>query len=232
MSSNRPRFSRQAIRDGVVDSLPLQLAVIPFGLVCGIVAQGKGLSLAEAVLMSGLCYAGSAQLLALSSWAVPAPIVAASFAALVVNLRLALMGPIMAPWLDRVRGWKLWATLFVMADQNWAMSVKRMQSGRGDAGYLFGSGAIMWVMWVACTAAGHVMGATVRPPAGHPLFFSALAVFVALAIGMWRGKRDLLPWIVAAVVSLLVSRVVGGTWNILAGAVAGAIAGVVRDRLR
>ena len=230
MSAGRPRFSRAAVIAGIRASLPLQVALVPFALVCGVVAQGQGLSLAEAMLMSAFCYAGSAQLLALGHWGTPAPILAATFAALVVNLRLALMGPVMGPWLDRVRGWRLWGSLFLMADQNWAMSIREMQAGRGDAGFLFGSGLIMWAVWVIGTGAGHLMGATMRPAPGHPLFFAALAVFVAIVAAMWRGRGDLLPWVAAAVVSVLVSRVLDGTWYIVAGALAGAIVGVVRDR--
>ena len=230
MSTARPRFSRTAIVEGMRQSLPLQVALVPFGLVCGIAAQGQGLSMLEAVSMSAVVYAGSAQLLALSHWTSPAPVVAATVATFVVNLRLALMGPVLGPWLDRLRGWRLWVSLFVMADQNWGMSVREVQAGRWDAGYLFGSGVVTWVVWVAGTAAGFVMGEVVRPAPGHPLFFAALAVFVAIVAGMWRGRGDLVPWVVAAGVSLLVSRVAGGSWYIVAGAVAGAAAGVVRDR--
>ena len=231
MSVARPGFSRSAVLAGVRRSLPLQAAVAPFGVVCGVAAQGQGLSLAEATLMSGLVYAGSAQLLVLSHWVNPAPVLAAAIASFVINLRLALMGPVLGPWLDRVRGWRLWGSLFVMADQNWALAVTEMQSGRGDAGFLFGSGVLMWVVWVATTAAGHVLGATMRPPPGHPLFFAALAVFVAILVTVWRGRRDFVPWIVAVAVALLLARLLPGTsWHIVAGALAGSAAGVWRDR--
>jgi len=233
MSQTRPRFSRAAVIAGARRSLPVQVAVVPFGMVCGVASQAQGLSLPEATLMSGVVYAGSAQLLALSHWSNPAPVLAAGLGSFVVNLRLALMGPVLGPWLDRVRGWRLWVSLFVMADQNWALSVAEMQAGRGDAGFLFGSGALMWVVWVASTAAGHVLGATMRPPAGHPLFFAALAVFVAILVVMWRGRRDIVPWIVAAVVALLLARLLPGTsWYIIGGALAGSAAGVWRDRRR
>ncbi len=96
MSRNRPRFSRAATLRGAQASLPLLVGLVPFALVVGILAQGQGLSLLEATLMSALCYAGSAQLLALGHWAVPAPVVGAAVAAFIVNLRLALMGPVMA----------------------------------------------------------------------------------------------------------------------------------------
>ena len=213
-------------------SLPVQAAVVPFGLVAGVVSQGHGLSLLEAVLMSGIVYAGSAQLLALEHWGTPAPVLAAAVATLTINLRLALMGPVLSPWLDRLRGWRLWASLFVMADQNWAMSVAQMQAGRWDAGFLFGSGALMWLLWVVGTAAGHVLGATVAPGPGNPLFFSALAVFVGILVAMWRGRADVLPWVVAAAVAVAMARLLPGTpWYIVGGALAGSAAGVVRDRV-
>ena len=231
MSRTRPRFSRAAVLEGMRRSLPLQMAIVPFGLVCGVSAQGQGLSLGEAALMSAVVYAGSAQLLVLSHWASPAPVLGAALATFVVNLRLALMGPVIGPWLDRLRGWRLWGSLFLMADQNWAMAVAEMQAGRWDAGFLFGSGMVMWVMWVLSTAAGHVLGAIVRPAPGHPLFFAALAVFVAILAVMWRGGRDLVPWMVAAAVAVLAARVMPGTsWYIVLGALAGSAAGVLRDR--
>ena len=228
----RPGFSRAAVLAGMRASLPVQAAVVPFGVVVGVVSQGHGLSLLEAVLMSGIVYAGSAQLLALDHWGAPAPVLAATVATFVINLRLALMGPVLSPWLDRVRGWRLWGSLFVMADQNWAMSVAEMGAGRWDAGFLFGSGALMWALWAASTAAGHVLGATVAPGPGNPLFFAALAVFVGLLVTMWRGRADALPWLVAAVVASGVARLLPGTsWHIVAGALAGSAAGVARDRL-
>ncbi|MDT7952273.1 MAG: AzlC family ABC transporter permease [Acetobacteraceae bacterium] len=231
MSATRSRFSRAAIIAGAYRSLPLQIGVIPFGLVVGIVSQGQGLSLTEATVMSATVYAGSAQLLALGHWSVPAPVVAAATASFIVNLRLALMGPVIGPWLDRVRGWRLWASLFVMADQNWALSVAEMQAGRSDAGFLFGSGASMWIVWVLATALGHVVGGVLRLPPGHPIFFAALAVFVSILVPMWHGRRDLLPWVVAAATALTIARLLPDTsWHIVGGAVAGAAAGVIRDR--
>ena len=224
-------FSAGAMRLGARRTLPLLLGLVPFGLVAGLLAQGQGLSLAEAGLMSGLCYAGSAQILALSHWAVPAPIFAASLAALVVNLRLMLMGPVLAPWLDRLHGWRLFGSLFLMADQNWALSVEAMREGEADGAFLFGSGAAMWLVWVATTLAGHALGRFVAPPPNHPLFFAALAVFIALLVPMWRGRADGLPWVVAAVVATLASLLLPGSWYIVLGALAGSVAGLARDRL-
>ena len=227
-----PAFTRAALLLGARRAVPLLAGLTPFGLVVGLLAQREGLSITEAGLMSALCYAGSAQLLALTHWADPAPVLAATLATLVVNLRLLLMGPVLAPWLNRLRGWRLLASLFMMADQNWALSVDAMRRGEADAAFLFGSGAAAWLAWVAATLAGHALGVLVAPKPGHPLFFAALAVFVALLAPMWRGRLDALPWIVAAATAVAAARLLPGTWYIMAGALAGSAAGVARDRMR
>jgi predicted branched-subunit amino acid permease len=143
-----------------------------------------------------------------------------------------LMGPVLSAWLDRLRGLPVWGTLFFLADHNWALSVTELRSGGQDAGFLLGSGLMLWVMWVLGAALGYGLGGLMHPPPGHPLFFIALAVFIALLVTLWRGRRDALPWAVAAAVAVLVQRLLpGGAWYIVAGALAGSLAGVCRDRL-
>jgi 4-azaleucine resistance transporter AzlC len=226
-------FTRAGLVRGVRECVPLLVGVTPFGLVCGIAAQGAGLSALESALMSLTVYAGSAQLVVLGNWGHPAPVAAATLAAFVVNLRLALMGPVLSPWLDRLRGWRLWGSLFVMADQNWAQALSTMNSGGRDAAVLLGSGLLMWAWWLVTCVTGHAMGAALRLPPGHPLFFAALAVFIAMLANMWRGRGDVLSWAVAGIVAALVARALPGTaWYIVAGALAGSVAGGVRDHLR
>jgi 4-azaleucine resistance transporter AzlC len=225
------QFSRAGFRAGVRAAAPTLLGMLPFGLVAGIAADAQGLSLSEAVLMSALVFAGSAQLVALGAWAHPAPVLGAAAAAFAVNLRYALMGPVLAPWLDRLRGWRLWGSLFLLVDGGWALSVGSMRAGGADAAFLLGTGVVNWVVWVATTVLGHLAGGALHPPPGHPIFFAAVAVFVALLMGMWRGRRDALPWLVAAAVALATSALVRGSSYIVVGALAGSIAGALRDRL-
>ena len=223
-------FTRAGLRRGALQCAPMVLGIIPFGLVCGVAAQGAGLSLVEAVLMSGIVFAGASQLVALAIWTHPPALVAVTLAAFIVNLRLALMGPVLSPWLNQLRGWRVWGSLFFMADQNWAMAVAEMNRGGRDVGTLMGTGLTFWLVWVVTTGLGHVLGAVVRPAPGHPLFFAALAVFVSMLTQMWRGRVDLVPWIVAAVVSSGVAQLLPGTfWYIVAGAIAGSVVGGVRD---
>nr|WP_255569387.1 AzlC family ABC transporter permease [Neoroseomonas alba] len=207
--------------------IPLVIGTFPFGLVVGVISGAKGLSLLETLVMSGVVFAGASQLLALELWTDPAPVLAASLAALVVNLRLAPMGAALAPWLDRLRGWKLWGTLATLVDHSYAFSIAEIRRGGRDAGYLLGVALILWMFWMVAVGLGHVLGAVVQLPPGHPLYFAAVATFCALLVPVWQGvRRDLLPWILAAAVSLGAWEIgLGAPWPLLAGALSGAALG-------
>ena len=122
-------FTRAGILRGARQAIPLVIGTFPFGLVVGVISDAKGLSMLETLLMSGLVFAGSSQLLALELWTEPAPVAAATLAALVVNMRLAPMGAALAPWLDRLRGWRLWGTLATLVDHSYALSAAEMRRG-------------------------------------------------------------------------------------------------------
>jgi len=220
-------FTRAGLACGMRASSPLLLGMAPFGLVTGVVSQQQGLSLAEALLMSALVFAGSAQLLALELWADPVPIGAVVLAAFAVNLRLAPMGPALAPWLDRLRGWRLWGTLATLVDHSFALAIAEQRRGGRDAAYLLGVGVLLWAAWLVLVGAGHVLGDVVRLPPGHPLFFPATAAFLSMLVPLWRGARhDLWPWVLAGVVALAAHRLgLPAPVPLLAGAFAGAALG-------
>lgn len=226
-------FTWDGFRQGAMQSAPSLLSLLPFGLIIGISGQGAGLSLIEILMMSMIVFAGSAQLVMLSIWTHPPQIVPLAIAALAMNLRLALMGPVLSPWFDGLRGWRVWLSLFTMYDQNWAFSVREMNSGNRDAAYLIGNGIPAYVVWVSSTGVGYLAGSALQIPAGHPVFFAALAVFVSILVTTWRGLGDVLPWATAAGVAILASRLFPGTfWHIVIGALAGSIVGGLRDRAR
>jgi len=218
------RFTRAGVARGARAATPMLIGLLPFGLVVGVVSIGRGLSLAECLTMSALVFAGAAQLLALELWTDPAPVLAATLAAAVVNIRMAPMGAALAPWLDRLRGWRLWGTLGTLVDHSFAMSMAEIRSGGRDAGYLLGTALVLYAGWIVSVAAGHLLGGAVRLPPGHPLFFGGVAAFAALLVPLWRGARqDLLPWTLAAALAVATQHLgLPQPLPLLGGALAGA----------
>ncbi len=226
-------FSRAGWLRGCRAALAITVGLIPFGLVIGVIAAGKGLSLAEVLLMSGLTFAGSAQLVALQLWADPAPIMAATLACLVINLRMAPMGAALAPALDRLRGWRLWFTLAWLVDNGFALFVAEMRAGRRDVAFILGAGMTMWCNWMTMVALGHSFGAAVQLRPGHPIFFAAIATMLAILVPIWRGRGDLAPWVLAGLAALATHGLgLGAPWPVLAGAFAGAALGAWQDLRR
>lgn len=227
-------FTRSGIARGAARGLPLVPIMIPFGLVVGMVAQAQGLSFAELVLMSMLVFAGASQLLAIELWNEAAPVLGAAAAAFVVNIRMAPMGAALAPWLDRLRGWRVWGSLATLVDHTFAFSVAEMRQGGRDAGFLLGMGLLFWLFWVLFCAAGHVFAGLVSLPRNHPLFFGAIACFVSILVALWRGPaRDMPPWLLAAVLAIVTARLgVPAPLPLLLGALSGAALGAWRDEQR
>ena len=221
-------FTRHGVWAGVRACLPIALGAGVYGFVFGILARQAGLSLAEALLMSAIVFAGSSQLVALSLWITPLPVGTLILTTLIVNLRHLLMGASLRPWLARLPRGRIYASLFFMTDESWALTLGSLAAGAGDGAFLLGSGLTLYVFWGATTALGELASGLVSNPAQWGLDFAFTAVFLVLLVGLWRGKSDLLPWAVAAVVAIAAKHWLSGNWYILLGGLTGSLVGAFR----
>jgi predicted branched-subunit amino acid permease len=205
------------------------LAIVPgaaaFGLVYGFLAGQKGMTLPETALTSMLVFAGASQLLALELWGDPLPYLSLVAGVLVINLRHALMGPTLVPWLRPLSPARSYGSLFFMVDESWGMSVAEMRAGGRDAAFLLGAGAMLWVVWTSSSVLGRLAGDVSSLIENWGLAYLTTAFFVALLAGFWRGRHDLLPWAVAAGVAVSTKALLPGTWYIVLGALAGSLIG-------
>jgi len=216
--------------------VPVAISIAAYGVVWGVLARGAGLSLFEVIMMSGLVFAGSAQFVALDLWtATPSslPIGPLIVAALIINLRYLLLTATLRPLFrphEQVRGALL---MGLVSDETWALTVGEMaRGGRGTVGFLVGAGLVAYGVWMASTVTGHVLGSAIDDPTKYGLDFAFTATFLALLLGMWKGKADLLPWLVAALAAIVSARLIPGSWYILIGGIVGSLAGAIFDRLR
>jgi predicted branched-subunit amino acid permease len=218
-------FTAAGLRRGALGILAIVPAAVAFGLVYGVAAAEKGMTVLEVALSCMLIFAGASQLVALELWREPLPVSTMAISVLVINLRHLLMGATVAPWFHGVRPWPTYLSLYLMTDETWGTAVADRRHGHADAAFLMGAGATLWLFWLAASVGGHALGDLMH--GFDPALFGWLITgfFVVLLAGFWRGAGDLLPWVVAAGVALLTRQVLPGTWYVLTGALAGSLLG-------
>jgi branched chain amino acid efflux pump len=213
---------------GLRVSLPLAAGVAAYGLVFGVLAREAGLSIADVALMSGIVFTGSAQFVALTLWAASPPVLALAFATLAVNLRYVLMAAALRDLFRQTRRVRAFAAVFLVNDESWALTMGELARGGASVSFMVGSALVLYVAWLVSTVTGRVIGTAIGDPGRWGIDFAFTATFLALLMGMLRGKSDILPWTVSAAVAIAASLYLPGKWYILIGGLAGATAGALR----
>ena len=228
MEETAVTFTRRGALEGAKRCVPIAISGSAIGLVFGTLAGQAGLGAAEAALMSALVFSGAAQFVVIGLWASPLPVATIVLTTLVVGLRHLLMGAALGPAFSKLARLKAYGSVFFMADENWALTMGELAKGRRDAAFLLGGGLLMFFAWTVSTLIGGLFGSAIQDPARWGLDFAFTAVFLALIVGLWKGKSDLLPWTVAAAVAVAAHAWLPGEWYILLGGLAGSLAGAVR----
>ncbi|MFU8887253.1 MAG: AzlC family ABC transporter permease [Trueperaceae bacterium] len=221
-------------REGMRDALPILLAVTPFGLVVGVAAVEVGLPVAQAIGMSYVVYAGTAQLAALQLIAVGSPVAVILVTTLLLNLRFVLYSAAFAPHLRAAPGWLRVVMAFLMTDQSMALGSQRYgrfpERGAKVAHYL-GVAVPMGVVWTTSSTLGVLLGAGL--PAGLSLEFAVPLVFLTLWVAaMVRGTAPV--WVAGAVAGgvAVLARPLPFNLGLLVAAFAGIAAGVYWETRR
>ncbi|MGF1595896.1 MAG: AzlC family ABC transporter permease [Acidimicrobiales bacterium] len=158
MTDDRPpsdRPSDLAVRRAIVRQVvSISLAVAPFGVAFGVVADDAGLTPAETAGFSTLVFSGSAQFAAVTVLGEGGTVAAAVVAALLLNLRSVAFGIVMAPALRGPLWWRALVSQLVI-DESTAVG-----SAQGDprwrrAGFL-AAGIGIFVVWNLATLVGYL----------------------------------------------------------------------------
>lgn len=211
-------------RDGLSDISPALVACIPIGLLYGALSAGKGLSLAETVLMSMAVFAGGAQFAAVEIWRTPAPIAVLAFSTLLINLRHVLMSASLAPKTGAWRPWQRFLGFYVLADENWAMAERRSAQRVLTPAYFFGAILPFYCGWVIFSGLGAVAGSFLGDPKRIGADFAFTALFIGLVAGFWKGRSTAITVVASAVASAGAYWLFGPPWHVASGAVAGIVA--------
>jgi predicted branched-subunit amino acid permease len=219
-SDNMREFLR-----GIGDQLPLQLGVVPFGLVFGVLGIASGLSPLQTILMSSIVFGGASQVVFAQLWATgTSPLIVGSSVA-VINLRHMLYSAAVAKYLRPLSlRWRI-ILGYLLTDEAFAISIKRFETtDRPELAhyYLLGSGLTLWVCWQIATVIGVMAGATI--PDELNLGFAIPLTFMALVLPNLRRVSDIAAATSAALVALFGQALPWNVW-IIAAALVGIIVG-------
>jgi len=226
------RWTAAGLAAGARLAVPAMPVMALFSMAFGAFAAQKGLPFEVAALMSTLMFAGASQFVAVEIWAQPMTVaVIAALAAVcaIVNLRFFLIGASLRPWLGELPARRIYPALVVLTEPGWLLALRYRAGGGSDAAILLGSGCVLWLVWIAGTVGGFLVGTLVADPQRYGLDLIMPVFFAVLLVPMWRGSRAAVPWVAAGVAALLASWWLPGSWYLIIGAVAGALAGGLQD---
>lgn len=186
-------------RQGAIDTLPMVVAAVPFGLLFGMLAPTYGISAWFAVALSALVFAGSAQYVAIGLVATGTPAALVVLTTLIVNLRHLLYAlALMIPMQSLQRRSKLGLS-FLLTDETFVTVSQKMQRGlpaEALVPYYLGSAVFMYVNWQLCTWLGLWAGGQLQGVEQLGLEFALVTAFLAMLSTMLKHRAN----IVAAVV--------------------------------
>lgn len=233
----RPASADEAVwpsfRTGIEASAGLAAGGFVFGLLFGVLAMARGFGAANTLLMSATVFAGAAQVAVLEIWNEPLPYLAIAITTALVCSRHVLMGITLYDTLSRNRRLPPFATLFLMTDANWVLTV-RDQRAPNRVAFFAGSGAMMYVAWMLGTAAGVLLPGLLDPATisglklGGPLFI-AILLCIFYQVG---SKVRLVAPAVSAVVAVVASHWIGAAGALMTGVAAAAAVTLVREYWR
>lgn len=211
----------------------IAVAVAPFGALFGALAHQNGVPLGASILMSATIYAGASQLVGLQLFGhdVPAWLVVLSI--LAVNFRHVLYSAALTEHLGSFSPPQRLAGFFFLVDPQFAEAVKRAEGGRLlTFAWYMGVALPVYVVWIATSAVGALLGGLVGDPKTFGLDVLLPAYFLALVLG-FRRKNNFLPVVVASAAgSILAYRFVGSPWHVSLGALLGVAVAAARPAPR
>lgn len=212
-------------RDGMRAGLPFALAAVLLSISFGVVAQQVGFTALEAIVMSFLVYAGSAQFTAVAILAQGGGAGAAISAATLMNSRFLAMGAALAPSLPG-GPLKRAAQGQTVVDASWALASRG--DGTFDRRMLFGSSAVQFIGWQAGTIAGALSADVVGDPERLGLDALYPAFFLALLMAEARSGRGRAVAALGALIALALVPVAPAGVPVLVAAAA-ALVGLTRS---
>ncbi len=186
------------------DMLPLNLAVLPWGILCGSLAVQTGFSALEALLMPLLVFAGSVQLVTAELMAKNASLFTLLFTAFIISSRHFLYGLAFREKVKTLSGLKRVGVGFLLTDELFALTCQFKSFNKRLAFiYAMVAGASFYLSWLIWNILGIVAGSFLPDLTHLGLDFAIAVTFIALVTPAVTSLPVLVTVIVAGVSSVI-----------------------------
>ncbi|WP_420452003.1 AzlC family ABC transporter permease [Ilumatobacter sp.] len=204
--------------------IAVALAIGAYGFAFGVVATGTGLRGVHVAVMSVFAYSGGAQAAFVQTLASGTP-AAAAFAGLAVNSRLVVYGTLAARTLKAEPVWKRLLGAHLASDETIAITAAAEPNDAGATYWV--SGICFFVVWVATTVTGAIVGDTIANPATLGIDAAFPAVFAVLLIPFLTNTATRLAALAGAIVALIAVPTLPVGMPVVAAVAAGLTIGVI-----
>ncbi len=220
----------QIFKQGVLQELPLQLGVFPFGIIYGVMAIESGLTFLQALLMSSIIFGGASQIafVQLLSNSTPYGVIVTTVGA--INSRHLLYSISMVEYLNKLSlSWRV-TLAYLLTDEAYAVSIRKFINNSDNSilhYHLLGSGITLFLSWQISTLFGVWLGNDL--PEFLDLQFIIPLTFIAIIIPMIKSKSTLITVISSGISALIFKNLDINFWIILSG-LTGILAGMTSSR--
>ncbi len=167
---------------------PILAGIIPFGLIYGVSAVSSGLPQSVSAAMSFIIFAGAAQISILHSFTEGVSVLTAVAVASLINLRMAMYGASIAPYIRSKNLLLRIFASFLLTDQAYAVTIAEItrKTEVQPLKFYTGAGILIWTGWQSASIAGICAGKTI--PQSLSLEFAVPLTFLALLGPFLKNK--------------------------------------------
>ncbi len=202
------RLQREAFFAGQMRAVPIAIATGVWGIVTGVAMVNSGLTAWQAVGMTLLVFAGSAQLAVLPLIAAKAPIWVVLLTATVINLRFLIFSAGLVPYLKKLPlarrlllGYGTGDFAYAVCTMQWQAQPASERGSPPQIWFMLGVLSITWTVWQLSSMAGILLGTQVPPAWG--LDFAVVVSLIGVTIPMIENRPGLAGVLVAGVIAVL-----------------------------
>ncbi len=219
------------VSQGLRESIPVLLGVIPFGITCGIIGITTGLTHVETILMSLLVFAGASQFVAMTmlgagiaDWGIIV------FTTFLINLRHFIMGASLAPYMMKLPLPFQALLSFGMVDESYALTANRIYKVGYSPYYQLSVSTSLYLTWVISTVFGVMMGGYLANCLEWGLDFAMTATFLVLLIPRLVDRISLLVCALSGIIAVLAALYLPGKWYIIVACLVASVIGSLMER--